>query len=216
MNKKIRTMGLVLMGLAVLMTGCKSGQMGKETTSAAAEADQEKKTDFLGDALLDAEGKVSQIGEAEEGWEAARDEALKKAESDGTKEPGESFDRAMAEEIIRLVNQEREKAGLGSLTLNETMMSAAETRAKEQKSAFSHTRPDGSDAFTVFAQYEIPANYRGENLACGGTASASEVMSMWMNSEGHRSNILNGRFSRIGVGAFTSGSYEYWCQLFAN
>lgn len=91
MNKKIRTMGLVLMGLAVLMTGCKSGQMGKETTSAAAEADQEKKTDFLGDALLDDEGKVSQIGEAEEGWEAARDEALKKAESDGTKEPGESF-----------------------------------------------------------------------------------------------------------------------------
>lgn len=88
MNKKIRTMGLVLMGLAVLMTGCKSGQMGKETTSAAAEADQEKKTDFLGDALLDDEGKVSQIGEAEEGWEAARDEALKKAESDGTKEPG--------------------------------------------------------------------------------------------------------------------------------
>jgi len=122
----------------------------------------------------------------------------------------------MAEEIIRLVNQEREKVGLGSLTLDETMMSAAETRAKEQKSAFSHTRPDGSDAFTVFAQYEIPANYRGENLACGGTASASEVMSMWMNSEGHRSNILNGRFSRIGVGAFTSGSYEYWCQLFAN
>ena len=96
MNKKIRTMGLVLMGHAVLMTGCKSGQMGKETTSAAAEADQEKKTDFLGDALLDDEGKVSQIGEAEEGWEAARDEALKKAESDGTKGPGESFDRAMA------------------------------------------------------------------------------------------------------------------------
>ena len=83
MNKKIRTMGLVLMGLAVLMTGCKSGQMGKETTSAAAEADQEKKTDFLGDALLDAEGKVSQIGEAEEGWEAARDEALNKTGQSG-------------------------------------------------------------------------------------------------------------------------------------
>ena len=159
MNKKIRTMGLVLMGHAVLMTGCKSGQMGKETTSAAAEADQEKKTDFLGDALLDDEGKVSQIGEAEEGWEAARDEALKKAESDGTKGPGESFDRAMAEEIIRLVNQEREKVGLGSLTLDETMMSAAETRAKEQKSAFSHTRPDGSDAFTVeYSKWQIFPN----------------------------------------------------------
>ena len=62
MNKKIRTMGLVLMGLAVLMTGCKSGQMGKETTSAAAEADQEKKTDFLGDALLDAELSSAAFG----------------------------------------------------------------------------------------------------------------------------------------------------------
>lgn len=82
--------------------------------------------------------------------------------------------------------------------------------------SFSHTRPDGSDAFTIFSQFGIPANYRGENLACGGSASPQKVMDLWIASEGHYSNIINPRFTRIGVGTLTSGKYGYWAQLFAN
>ena len=174
------------------------------------------KDGYLGDAAVEENGTVSQIGAAEEGWEDARDQALKEASSDGKKAPGESFDRSKAEEVVRLVNEERKRLGLNELVIDEAMMTAAETRAKEQKTAFSHIRPDGTNCFTVFAQFEIPANYRGENLACGGKCNSDYVMKMWIASEGHYANIKNDRFTRIGVGYFESGQYGYWAQLFAN
>ena len=218
--KKTWKLGMALAAFLLIATAC-----GTKTEQAQNEAVQEDEQDhaqngeadnFLGDAMLDEDGTLSQIGEAQEGWEASRDKALKEAEASGSKAEGDHFDRAAAEEIVRLVNEERAKRGLGQVTLDETMMSAAEVRAKEQQASFSHTRPDGSDAFTIFAQFEIPANYRGENLACGGNASPQAVMQLWMSSEGHYANIVNPRFTRIGVGAFSSGKYGYWCQLFAN
>lgn len=174
------------------------------------------KDGYLGDAAIEEDGTVNQIGTAEEGWEGARDQALKDATSGGQKAPGESFNRAKAEEVVRLVNEERKRLGLNELVIDEAMMTAAETRAKEQKTLFSHTRPDGSKCFTVFDQFEIPANYRGENLASGSKCPPDYVMKMWIASEGHYANIKNDRFSRIGVGYFESGSYGYWAQLFAN
>jgi len=202
MKKKWKMM-LAILGMAFLLGAC-----GQKT--------EELKDTYLGDAAVEEDGELSQIGSAEEGWEDARDKALKEATSNGQKGPGERFDRSKAEEIVKLVNEERRKNGLGELTIDETMMTAAETRAKEQKTAFSHTRPDGTDCFTVFAQYEIPANYRGENLACGNICPASMVMQMWIGSQGHYANIVNGRFTRIGVGYYESGGYGYWAQLFAN
>ena len=174
------------------------------------------KDGYLGDAAVEQDGTFDQIGTAEEGWEGARDQALKDATSGGKKAPGESFDRSKAEEIVRLVNEERKRLGLNELVIDEAMMTAAETRAKEQKTLFSHTRPDGTKCFTVFDQYEIPANYRGENLASGSKCPPDYVMKMWIASEGHYANIKNDRFTRIGVGYFESGSYGYWAQLFAN
>lgn len=208
MMKKLAVVGACVLGMMVMLAGCAKTEKGSEAETG--------KESFLGDAVIEEDGELTQIGEAEEGWEASRDKALKEAESDGSKDSGERFDRTMSEQIINLVNAEREKRGLNTLVVDEMMMNAAETRAKEQKTSFSHTRPDGSNNFTVFAQFEIPANYRGENLACGGIYSAETVMNMWMQSEGHAANILNTRFSRIGVGYFTSGKYGYWCQLFAN
>ena len=102
------------------------------------------KDGYLGDAAIEEDGTVNQIGTAEEGWEDARDQALKDATSGGQKAPGESFNRAKAEEVVRLVNKERKRLGLNELVIDEAMMTAAETRAKEQKTLFSHTRPDGS------------------------------------------------------------------------
>ena len=174
------------------------------------------KDGYLGDAAVEEDGTVNQIGAAEEGWEDARDQAIKEATSGGQKGPGESFDRSKAEEVVRLVNEERKRLGLNELAIDEAMMTAAETRAKEQKTLFSHTRPDGTKCFTVFDQYEIPANYRGENLASGSKCPPDYVMKMWIASEGHYANIKNDRFTRIGVGYFESGSYGYWAQLFAN
>lgn len=196
----------VLLGLIALVFALAA--CGKESVT--------YKDGYLGDAAIEEDGTVNQIGTAEEGWEGARDQALKEAASSGQKGPGEAFDRSKAEEVVRLVNEERRRLGLNELVLDEAMMTAAETRAKEQKTLFSHTRPDGSKCFTVFAQYEIPATYRGENLASGSKCPPDYVMKMWIESEGHYANIKNERFSRIGVGYFESGQYGYWAQLFAN
>lgn len=122
----------------------------------------------------------------------------------------------MVHEIVRVTNEERAKYGLPALKWDADMEIAANVRAAEQQSVFSHTRPDGSCCFTVFSQFGIPGNYRGENLAYGRICSAKKVMDAWMNSEGHKMNILNGRFTRIGVGYAENGTTGYWCQLFAN
>lgn len=201
--KKRWSILLGLVALVLMLSSC-----SKETET--------YKDGYLGDAAIEEDGTVSQIGTAEEGWEGARDQALKEATSGGQKAPGESFDRSKAEEVVRLVNEERKRLGLNELVIDEAMMTAAETRAKEQKTSFSHTRPDGTKCFTVFDQFEIPANYRGENLASGGKCNADYVMKMWIASEGHYANIKNEKFSRIGVGYFESGKYGYWAQLFAD
>lgn len=214
--KRMMKAGAAALGVLVLLAGCSQKAPKPEETKAQETEAASSQESFLGDAVVEEDGTLTQLGEAEEGWEASRDQALKEAESSGNKGPGERFDRSMEEEIIRLVNEERARKGLSQLKMDEVMMTAAETRAKEQKTSFSHTRPDGSDAFTVFAQFEIPANYRGENLACGGICGADMVMRMWIESSGHYANIINDRFSRIGVGYFESGNFGYWCQLFAN
>lgn len=207
MKKKFRVfIGILCMTFVLAACGKQAAEKKAEDT----------KTSFLGDAVVEEDGKLSELGEAEEGWEIARDKALEEATSDGKKAPGDRFDRGKAEEIVRLVNEERKKKGLNELVIDEAMMTAAETRAQEQKTLFSHTRPDGTDCFTVFAQYEIPANYRGENLASGTICPPDMVMKMWIASEGHYANIINDRFTRIGVGYFESGNYGYWAQLFAN
>jgi len=210
MKMKFRVF-LGILCLAFVLAAC-----GKQEEKKADVKEEETKTSFLGDAVIEEDGELSEIGSAEEGWEAARDKALEEATSDGKKAPSDRFDRGKAEEIVRLVNEERQRKGLGALVIDEAMMTAAETRAQEQKTLFSHTRPDGTNCFTVFAQYEIPANYRGENLASGTICPSDVVMKMWIASEGHYANIVNDQFTRIGVGYFESGNYGYWAQLFAN
>ena len=92
---------------------------------------------------------------------------------------------SLAMQVFTLVNNERINAGLSPLTYDKSLEKAANIRAVEIKSLFSHTRPDGTSCFTVLD--EIGYNYRGagENIAYG-QRDAREVMTAWMNSEGHR------------------------------
>ena len=117
------------------------------------------------------------------------------------------------DEVIRLVNVERNKAGLPSVTKNANACMAANVRANEIITSFSHTRPNGKDCFSVLSEYNI--NYRacGENIAMG-QKTPEEVMEAWMNSSGHRANILSANFSQIGVGVVYSQGRYYWAQMF--
>ena len=118
------------------------------------------------------------------------------------------------QQVFELVNSERRAAGLKELVFDEKLCAAASVRAGEIASYFSHTRPDGRSCFTVFAENGISYRRAGENIASGQT-SAGAVMNGWMNSSGHRANILNASFERIGIACEKIGGRYQWVQLFA-
>ncbi|HHT17431.1 MAG TPA: hypothetical protein GXZ77_06955 [Papillibacter sp.] len=117
-------------------------------------------------------------------------------------------------ELLRLVNEEREKAGAAPLEMHEELVKAAQLRAEEAAEKFSHTRPDGTRWSTVFAEYELKYTAAGENLAAGFRTAAAMVKA-WMNSEGHRANILAEDFIYIAFGCFVrEDGRMYVAQLF--
>lgn len=119
-----------------------------------------------------------------------------------------------AEQVVKLVNEERAKAGLHALQIDTEVAAAATVRAKEIQTSFSHTRPDGRKFSSVLTDANIRFTGAGENIAWGQT-SPEKVMEAWMNSEGHRANILNAKFTKIGVGHLQNASgTNYWVQLF--
>lgn len=129
-----------------------------------------------------------------------------------TTEPAEQ--KTYAEQVVDLVNQERKKAGLQPLSVNSSAAAAAQIRAKEIEKSFSHTRPDGSSFSTALTEQGIRYRTSGENIAWG-QKTPRQVVDGWMNSAGHRANILNEKFTSIGVGYYKSASgVNYWTQLF--
>lgn len=119
-----------------------------------------------------------------------------------------------AEQVVELVNQERTKAGLNAVTLDQNIASAALVRAKEIETSFSHIRPNGSKFSTALTEQGVTFKGAGENIAWG-QKSPEAVMQAWMNSEGHRANILNKNFTKIGVGYYQNAAgRNFWTQLF--
>ena len=120
---------------------------------------------------------------------------------------------SLAMQVLSIVNSERAKYGLDALTYDAHLSSAADVRAMEIKTLFSHTRPDGRSCFTALDEVGYSYHKAGENIAYG-QRSAGEVMNAWMNSEGHRANIL-GDYDYIGIGVYEKGGVIYWSQFFA-
>ncbi|MDO4304039.1 MAG: CAP domain-containing protein, partial [Bacillota bacterium] len=115
--------------------------------------------------------------------------------------------------IVELVNEERAKAGLNPVTLDMAAATAAKVRAQEIVSSFSHTRPNGSSFATALKEQGVSYRTAGENIAWG-QRSPEAVMEGWMNSSGHRANILKESFTHIGVGYYQENGVNYWTQLF--
>lgn len=116
--------------------------------------------------------------------------------------------------VVELVNKERAKEGLTKLALDTKLEKAANIRAEEIQTSFSHTRPNGSSFSTVLKENGISYRGSGENIAWG-QLSPEEVVKGWMNSPSHRANIMNSKFTKIGVGHMqNSAGRNYWVQLF--
>lgn len=118
-----------------------------------------------------------------------------------------------ASQVVALVNAERTKQGLSALTIDTKVQQAALVRAKESTQSFSHTRPNGSSFSTALTEAGVSYRTAGENIAYG-QSTPQQVMNAWMNSSGHRANILNANYTTIGVGYTVINGTAYWAQLF--
>lgn len=119
-------------------------------------------------------------------------------------------------QVLAIVNRNRMAEGLEPMTMFSGIQNACNVRVEELTGYFSHERPNGSMCFTALDEAGVPYTSAGENIAAGQT-SPKEVMNAWMNSPGHRSNIMGGT-RHIGVGyKYTGSSYRYfWVQMFVS
>lgn len=116
-------------------------------------------------------------------------------------------------EVVRLVNEIRVENGLNELTLNTELSDIARLKSQDMKDKgyFSHTSPTYGSPFDMMKSFGVTYKSAGENIAMG-YSTPEAVVDGWMNSKGHRENILNSSYKEIGVGYVSSGSY--WTQMF--
>lgn len=120
-----------------------------------------------------------------------------------------------ASEVVRLTNSARSQNGYAALVEDGALSDAAAVRAREIARSFSHTRPSGASFSSALSESGVSYLRAGENIASG-QKNASEVVNAWMNSPGHRANILNSSYSRIGSASVNIDGTLYWVQLFAD
>jgi len=120
---------------------------------------------------------------------------------------------SVEQEVIKLVNAERAKAGLSALQDDWELSRVAKYKSQDMhdKKYFDHTSPTYGTPFTMMKNFGISYRSAGENIAKG-QRSAQEVVTAWMNSDGHRANILNKNYTHIGIGYVADGNY--WTQMF--
>jgi len=135
-----------------------------------------------------------------------------KAENNNSNSSVSSYEK----QVVDLVNAERAKNGLSALTLDSSVSNVARTKSKDMatNNYFSHTSPTYGGAGDMLKQFGIKYTAYGENIASG-QKTPQEVVTAWMNSSGHRANILASDFTKIGVGYATDSSGKaYWTQMF--
>lgn len=121
--------------------------------------------------------------------------------------------RAYEQEVVRLVNAQRAQNGLKPLAENWELSRVARYKSADMagKRYFSHESPTYGSPYQMMRSFGISFRFAGENIAYGQRTPAA-VVSAWMNSSGHRANILSSSYTQIGVGYHEAGNY--WTQMF--
>ena len=124
-----------------------------------------------------------------------------------------STTESYAQQVLTLVNRERAANGLSALKLDDTLSRYAAVKSQDMhdNGYFSHTSPTYGSPFDMMKSFGITYNYAGENIAMG-YSSPDAVVTAWMNSAGHRANILSANFTAMGLGYVADGGY--WTQWF--
>ncbi|WP_088313263.1 CAP domain-containing protein [Bacillus cereus] len=147
--------------------------------------------------------------------EAQKPEAQKPAENNNTQKPAEEA-KSLSEfeqRVVELTNAERAKQGLPALKIDTELSKVARIKSEDMQknNYFDHNSPTYGSPFDMMKKFGISYTSAGENIAQG-QRTPEEVVQAWMNSAGHRANILNNGFTHIGVGYVESGNY--WTQQF--
>lgn len=124
--------------------------------------------------------------------------------------------QSVEQRVLSLVNEERSKSGLPPLEMDTAVSNVAILKSEDMRdhNYFNHTSPNYGSPFDMMKSFGISYEYAGENIAAG-QPSADAVMKSWMNSPGHKANILNKNYTHIGIGHVTGGKYaHYWTQEF--
>lgn len=192
--------------------GCENGGYTRYTCASCGDSYDEDVIQALGHKWGDwetvKEATTSSAGEKQSSCSRCgetRSESIPKLESSSSSDDFTS-------EVVRLVNIERANYGLSPLEENSTLEEYAQLRSTEIVSKFSHERPDGTRALEYLRGLGTLRTY-GENIAMG-QKTPEDVVDAWMNSEGHRANILKSDFTMIGVGCYKSGGAYHWVQIF--
>lgn len=123
---------------------------------------------------------------------------------------------AYQKEVLNLTNSERAKHGLSALKADDAKLNNcahAKSDDMDKNNYFAHNSPRYGSAFDMMKQFGVSYTSAGENIAMGQMTPA-EVVKDWMNSSGHRANILNGKFTHIGIGYVKGSKHTYWTQQF--
>ncbi len=176
------------------LTSCSEGSSSSEEASSSDSSSSEASS---------SEASSSEISSSEASSSQADDEI-------------ESAYRDFQKRVITLVNKERAANGLSALKENAELDKVATLKSEDMAKLnyFSHTSPTYGSPFEMLSQFGITYTAAGENIAMGQPTPES-VMDAWMNSEGHRANILNSNYTEIGVGITKNANGQYiWTQTF--
>jgi uncharacterized YkwD family protein len=162
----------------------------------------------------EAEAPVEEKTEAPAETEAAPSESKQAEQAEPTKET--EADTGLSEfeqQVVNLTNEERAKAGLPALEVDTELSKVAQAKSEDMRdnNYFAHNSPTYGSPFDMMNQFGVDYQSAGENIAKG-QQTPEEVVNAWMNSEGHRKNIMNGSFTHIGVGYVEEGNI--WTQQF--
>lgn len=156
------------------------------------------------------------------GWESRTSEVTisgSKSFIDVSVKPELGIEYEFALEVLRLVNVEREKSGIQALSMSNELLHVATVKSQDivDHNYFSHTSPIFGGLRELLEYHSISYMRAGENLATGQKTPES-VVNAWMSSDGHRANIMNPAFKKIGIGIVAGGKYGgyTWTQIFTN
>ncbi|WP_077736908.1 CAP domain-containing protein [Bacillus sonorensis] len=186
-------------------------QAGQQSKASAPKADQPKASAPKASQPKTSKPENTQTQKQEASKPAASKEQTTEKKENSTQ--ASSSVSAYEKEVVELTNAERKKQGLKPLTLDENLSKVARTKSQDMKdnNYFDHNSPTYGSPFDMMKKFGITYRTAGENIAKG-QRTPQEVVKAWMNSEGHRKNIMNPNFTHIGVGYVKDGNY--WTQQF--